>query len=180
MSAQSRVAVRYADALMSIAKEQNTLDAIRDNMEDIHDTISGSRELKTLLKSPIVPSEKKQNILDALFAEKVNPVVKNLLALLCDKDRTEVLDAIAVSYIEKYRNLNGIQKAIVVTAIELDEEMRADFVNKVKEISGKDKVELTSLVDSSIIGGYILTVDDREIDASISSKFRALRRELVA
>ncbi|MEH0157495.1 ATP synthase F1 subunit delta [Limibacter armeniacum] len=176
MSAESRVAVRYADALITLAQEQGTLERIKQDMEMIKATIKDSRDLKLFLRNPVAPLDKKAGVLNALFADKVDKVVTNFLKLVADKGRADVMEDIVDAVIAKYEKIKGIQTATVKTAFPIDEELRAAFTAKVKQISGKDSVELNEVIDKSLIGGYVLNVNDRQIDTSVASQLKQLKQ----
>ena len=76
-----------------------------------------------------------------------------------------------------YNVHKGIGKATITTAVPLDAELRSEFENIVKKLSTTDKVELIEKVDKDIIGGFVLNVGDRQIDASIKNKLKALKVE---
>lgn len=175
MGVESRVAVRYADALISLAQEQSKLEQVKEGIDTVQSTIDENRDLKLFLKNPVIPSEKKAEVLKSLFEGKVDALVSNVLNLVCAKDRADVLEDITYAAAKQYEEIQGVQTAVVRTAFAIDEELRTSFAKKVQSISGKTKVKLTEIIDESLIGGFILQVDDKQIDTSIASQLKQLK-----
>ncbi|WP_254562620.1 ATP synthase F1 subunit delta [Dyadobacter diqingensis] len=171
------VAARYAKSLIELAKEKNVIEAVYEDMKLFKDTAEKNRGLLLALKSPVVRHEKKLAILKAIFQDKVNPVSFSIFTIITKKNRESILDAIADEFITAYNEYQGIQKATVITSTPLTEELRKQFNNIVASATGKT-VELEEKVDPSLIGGYLLRVNDRQIDASLRSRLNELKLQL--
>jgi F-type H+-transporting ATPase subunit delta len=171
------VAARYAKSLIELAKEKNVVEAVYEDMKLFKDTADNNRGLMLALKSPVVRHEKKLGILKALFEARVNPVSFSIFKIITKKNRESILDAIADEFITAYNEYQGIQKATVITSTPLTEELRKQFNNIVATATGKT-VELTEKVDPSLIGGYLLRVNDRQIDASLRNRLNELKLQL--
>ncbi len=171
------VAARYAKSLIELAKEKNVVEAVYEDMKLFKDTADKNRGLMLALKSPVVRHEKKLAILKAIFQDKVNPVSFSIFTIITKKNRESILDAIADEFITAYNEYQGIQKATVITSTPLTEELRKQFNNIVATATGKT-VELEEKVDPSLIGGYLLRVNDRQIDASLRSRLNELKLQL--
>jgi F-type H+-transporting ATPase subunit delta len=171
------VAARYAKSLIELAKEKNVLEVVYEDMKLFKDTAEKNRGLMLALKSPVVRHEKKLAILKAIFKERVNPVSYSIFTIITKKNRESILDAIAEEFITSYNLFQGIQKATVVTTTPLTEELRKRFIDIVAGSSGKT-IQLEERVDPGLIGGYVLRVDDRQLDASLRSRLNELKLEL--
>jgi F-type H+-transporting ATPase subunit delta len=171
------VAARYAKSLIELAKEKNVVEAVYEDMKLFKDTADKNRGLMLALKSPVVRHEKKLAILKAIFQDKVNPVSFSIFTIITKKNRESILDAIADEFITAYNEYQGIQKATVITSTPLTEDLRKQFNNIVATATGKT-VELEEKVDTSLIGGYLLRVNDRQIDASLRSRLNELKLQL--
>src|SRR5690606_24901448 len=99
--------------------------------------------------------------------------------IITRKNREAILDAIADQFIKPYDEYRGIQKATVISSAPLTEEARQHFIKILSETTGK-KIELTEKVDENLIGGYILTVGDKQIDASLKSQLNTLKIKLAS
>ena len=170
----SIVASRYAKSLIELAKEQDVLEAVYQDMLLFKDTADKNRGLMLALKSPVVRHEKKLNILKALFKERVNAVSYAIFTIITKKNREAILDEIANEFVKSYNLNQGIQKATVVTTTPLTDELRKQFSDIVAARTGRT-VQLAEKIDPSLIGGYVLTIDDRQIDASLRSRLNELK-----
>ncbi|MCC5943879.1 MAG: ATP synthase F1 subunit delta [Bernardetiaceae bacterium] len=174
-----RVAIRYAKAVFELAIERNSLEQIHKDMKYIVSLSKGSPDLALMLKSPVIYSSKKLQVLTQIFESEVDALTMQFMQLLCRKNREAFLASSAAEFIKLYNKHNGIQLAEVTTSMELTSELRAQIIDNVKKISGKDKIELSEKVDKNLIGGYILKVDDRQIDDSVKTRLKDLRKDLV-
>ena len=170
-----RVASRYTKSLLELAIEQGQLEAVHQDMNRLLKLASSNREFKVMLQSPVINADKKLNVLNALFAKTATPLTAAFFRILAQKGREGVLLDIAKEFHRQYNVHNNIQEAEVVTTFALDEDMRSSFVDLVREISGSQKVELKEKVDADLIGGFVLTVGDKQIDESLSSKLNQLK-----
>lgn len=170
------VAIRYAKSLIDLAVEQKALEAVNADMELFARTIKANSELKAVLENPIIYQDKKIHVLDAIFGGKVNPVTIAFFKLMVNKNRAEVLYPAAQEFINQYDVINNITKATVVSAAELSEANKKTIIAEI-EASTKGTVKLTAKVNPALIGGFILTVGDRQVDTSISSSLTKLKKE---
>ena len=173
--AESRVASRYVKSLLGLAVEQNSLEQVNTDMQLFAHVCSTSREFTNMLKSPVIKHEKKRDILQAIFKSKINKLSMAIIDMLTKKNREPLLPAIATEFHNAYNIHKGIQKATVSATIALDEKMKAEIEALVRKISNKKDIELEQKIDKSLIGGFILNVGDRQIDASIKSKLKSLK-----
>ncbi len=171
-----RVASRYAKSLLGLAVEQNTLEEAFADMKLVADTCAESREFRLLLLSPIVKSDKKQKIIDIVFANQLGAISKNFIEIIVRKKREYMLGEIANEFVGQYKTHKHIVTAKVTTAIELDSDLKKRILELVAKQETGD-IELEETVDSDIIGGFIVRVGDKQIDASVAGKFSELKQE---
>ena len=171
----SRAAIRYAKALLSLAKDQNVAEAVNKDMELITKTISDNHELELLLKNAIVKSEDKKAILSKVFTG-LNSDSVSLLNLLIENKRIDILGEVASKYTSLYDDYIGKEVATVITAVPMTSDMELKVLAKVKELTPKS-VELHNVIDESILGGFILRIGDKQYNASIANKLNKLKRE---
>lgn len=175
MHQDSKVAKRFAKALMGFAQEQNALDAVAADMELISSTCVDNRELVLLLKSPIIKTDKKLSILNEVFGGKIGSISLTFIGIVAKRDRENYIPEIAAAFMNQYKDHQGISNAEVISAIPLDEESRKNITAFIKTFS--DKVELTERIDQSLIGGFIVRVGDKQYDDSILSRINELKKE---
>lgn len=171
----TRAAIRYAKAILELAHEQQTTEAVFSDMVGINATIAGSQELQSLLNNPVVKDELKKASLLEIF-NTVTPITKNLFELLLVNKRLPLIQAIAQQYEVLFNELKGNKIAVVTTAVPLTEAMKAKVMGKIKELTTAN-VTIENKVDESIIGGFILRLGDMQFNASVSHKLGQLKRE---
>ena len=172
------VASRYAKSLIELAIEQNVLEPVFADMKLFKETARQNRGLMLALASPVVRHEKKLAILKALFKDRVNPVSYSIFTIITKKNRESILDSIADEFIKLYDENQGILEATVITTTPLTDELRQQFINIVASSTGKN-IQLEEKIDPNLIGGYILRVKDRQIDASLRSRLNELKLQLI-
>ena len=171
-----RLSKRYAVSLLEMANEQNKLDTIFKDMQSIVVHTEENRDLKMLLKSPIISSDKKSASLNAIYEGKVDELTSKFIQLTLAKKREGILIDIAKEFINEYHNFKGIVKATLTTAVNIDSALR----NKIKvqvENETKKTVEFTEQIDKDIIGGYILEYDNKLLDASVTHQLNQIRNK---
>ncbi|MFC2125568.1 ATP synthase F1 subunit delta [Bacteroidota bacterium] len=175
-----RIAIRYAKSLLGLAEERGKLEEIKADFESLRGLCNSNRDFVYFLRNPIIPNLKKWAILKKIFEGKLNDESMIFLEIVTRKGRESILPEISKAFIDLYMDLKGIVQAHVTTAIPMDESLKGEFKEILKDIVGKDKkVDLDENIDGSIIGGYKLTVGDKLLDSSISSGLRNLRHKLV-
>ena len=174
--ADTKLARRYAKSLLDLALERNMVDKVYNDMELVSNTCTASRELSLLLKNPIVNTDKKDNIIKALFGTKIDAITMAFFNIITRKGRESYLEDIAKSFIDLYKTNKGIRIAHVTTAVPLDAATRERILNIVKQAKG-NQIELIEKIDKDLIGGFVLRVGDEQVDTSISKELRNLRNE---
>lgn len=169
---------RYASALLSQADESNQFEQVTSDIELIHDTIAGSKELKVVLESPVISEEKKLSILNELFSSRVSKESMNFLRLVVEKKREEFLFAITKRVLEHRDEKMNIAPASVTTAFALDESDKEQFQESMENYTGK-KIRASYKVDENIIGGFLIKIKDKMLDASILQQLNILKKRLI-
>ena len=169
-----RVASRYVKSLLGLAVERGVLEAVHEDMLLFSKICAENRSFVVMLRSPVIRHENKRAILEKIFSGKVNGLTMAIIIILTRKNREPLLPAIANEFRNAYNEFKGIVHAFIKLTIPMDKELRDAVEKIVKELSNKEHVELEEKVDKDLIGGFILNVGDRQIDASIKSKLKAL------
>jgi len=159
--AGARAAIRYAKAVLSLATDQKTEEAVNNDMKLIVNTIAENKDLSNVLKSPVVSASIKKSV---------------VLDVLITNNRIDILGDVAQKYNQLFDESKGIQHASVTTAIALTDALKKKVLAKAKELTGKD-IEVENIIDESIIGGFILRIGDIQYNASISNQLNKLKRE---
>jgi len=170
------VAARYAKSLIDLAIEQNQLEEVYADMQHIAKTCEESRELSVMLKSPVIKHDKKHAILSEIFGG-LSKTTEAIITLLTSKHREAYLEGIAKAFVAQYKQHKNIQTAVITTAVPLTDEGRQKVTELVKSTQAGISVELKENIDADILGGFVLRVGDKQVDASIARKLRDMTME---
>jgi F-type H+-transporting ATPase subunit delta len=171
-----KVASRYAKSLIDLSLEQKALEEIKGDMQLFVNTLKASSELQAVVKNPIIPLSKKNAILKAIFGDKIHKATSAFLKIVVDKGRAEIIYGTAIEFLNQYNQYKNIIIAKVVSATALNDKARTEIISKVKAITGGEVI-LNESVDANLIGGFILTVGDKQFDSSIASSLNRVKKE---
>ena len=171
----TRAALRYAKAILDVSNANSKAEEVNDDMKQIFSTIAESNELKTFLENPTIKGENKVAALKEIFTTASEDTQK-LFALLLQNNRIELLLPIASQYTALYDELKGKQIAYITTATPLTPALESKVMAKVKELSNKE-VTIVNEIDPSIIGGFIIRINDQQYNASLLNQLTKLKRE---
>ena len=175
---QQAVAFRYAKSLLDLAIEKSVESKVYEDMKLFSSVCHENHQFYLLLKNPIVSHYHKLTILKQIFTGKVDASTMAIFEIITQKNREAILPLIAEDYLAQYELYKGIQKAYITTATPLTAAQKADFAKIVTDATGK-KVEVIEKIDERIIGGYILKVNDRQIDTSVKTKLNDLKMKFI-
>lgn len=173
----SKISVRYTRALFQSALEKKILDKVNLDMIFISE-ICKSREAKELLQSPIIFPSKKSAIFHKILENNVEEITLSLVDLVIKNGRESFIPAIARNFVHETKKFKGITESVLTTAVKVDSNIRKQITDLISEVF-KTRVELEEVIDTEIIGGFILKVEDNYIDASIRNKLRKIKKELL-
>ena len=174
----SKIAVRYAKALFLSAKEKKVLDKVYNDVVFVLDICRQVNELMDLFHSPIIPASKKKIIVREVFRPDVNKLTLNFLDLIILNKRETFIPDIARRFISVYKKHKGITSATLKTATPVDREVRNRIIDLIDK-AYKTKVDLAGKVEESLIGGFVLRIEDHLLNASVSSELKKIKKELI-
>jgi len=170
-----KVSNRYAKALLELAVETNNLEDCYSDMNTILTACQESKDFYLLLKSPIIKTDKKIIIIEEVFSNKLSELTNGFIKIIISKKREAILDSVAKSFISLYKEKKNIISAKLVTATEIDSDTREEVLDFIKK-KGHKNVDLQEKIDKSIIGGAIINIGNRQIDASVSNKINEMKQ----
>ena len=176
--ATSEVAAPYAQALLSIAKSQGTVDELSQLAADLLNLLSESESLATFLGNPVAASEAKKGVLAQVLGDDANAQMKNFLMLLVDRGRIYLIEPILQQFQALVRELKQTVLAEVISAVELTDEQKETVRGKVKSMTQAESVELETRVDPDLIGGVIIQIGSQVLDASVRGQLRRIGLQL--
>jgi F-type H+-transporting ATPase subunit delta len=174
---ESQISVRYAKALFKSALDQKQLDDVYHDMELLADVCKRD-DFQYLLVVPTLQPSQKIKLLGSIFEKYFSKLSLSLVTLVVKNKREVYLPGIARNFRDLYRKENGIRSATLVTAQPVDEPVMEKIRALIKKAYDSD-VELSSAVDGNVIGGFVLTVEDMQYDASVASNLRKLKKQLI-
>jgi F-type H+-transporting ATPase subunit delta len=172
-----RLAGRYAKSLIDLAIERDELDIVYNDMLYFDAVCKQSREFVNVLNSPIISPDKKVQILDAVTTGNIGELTTTFSHLLIKKNRESNLAEISEAFIDQYKHLKGIYVVKLTTAAPVGDELKKTIVEKLRAETIIQQIELITEVRENLIGGFILEVEDRLLDASIAYELANARKE---
>jgi F-type H+-transporting ATPase subunit delta len=172
-----KVSSRYAKSIIDLAKEQNVLEKVFEDMKQFLAMYNTSREFRMMIQSPVIPSHKKKSVFKLLFTNQASLIITKFFELVIDKKREDLLPSIAQSYIDQYYVLIQYQEAELITASPVDESL----MNDVKTFllgKGFQNVHIKSKVNPELLGGFVVNVAGNQFDASVKSHLQNLKTQL--
>ncbi|NCC71944.1 MAG: ATP synthase F1 subunit delta [Sphingobacteriia bacterium] len=170
------ISKRYAAAFFSLAKEQNQLEQAYQDMLLVAEIVKNNKNLSTLLKSPIIPLNKKLRIISAVFENQISKTSLRFLELVLRKERAFLIQSIAESFVEQYQEFKNIVTVNLVTAVPLNSETKNEILKKLSTATHKT-INLAEKVQPEIIGGFILNFNHHYFDASLRRQIDLLRKD---
>ncbi len=176
--ASSRLARRYAKALIEMAVQQDTVESITADVRELLANIAASRELSLLFQSPVIKPELKKKVIGEIYRSKLNDLTLMFMEVVIDKRREQWIADMLNAYVVLYNELKGIVPVNVITATEMNEELEAEFKAMMQKEFGINKMEMSREVNREIIGGFILQFEDKRYDASVQNMLDQIRKDL--
>jgi F-type H+-transporting ATPase subunit delta len=170
------IAVVYARSLFEVAKDQDKLDTVRDQLGAFVDALSETRELQVFFFSPYFSSQEKKDGLERAVTD-ADPVVLNFLELLIEKHRMPVIFRIRAELDQLWEEENKRLPVQVTSAVELSEDTVKQIGDKIAQQTDR-KVDLSARVDPDILGGIIVRVGNSVLDASIRNRLENFRKQV--
>ncbi len=172
----TKVASRYAKALLDLAIEQNNVDAVLGDMKFLLQANNDTRDFELLIASPIVNSDKKISIFEKIF-EQFEKVSLEFVKLITTNRREALLPEIAESFEAQVKEHKGIVPLTLTSAVKLDDKTKEAILAKI-QATVKGQLEVKEVIDEELIGGFMVRMGDTQIDASVASQLNNLKQRL--
>ncbi len=172
----TKVATRYARALLDLAIDQGNVDSVLGDMMTFLATVNDSREFELLLSSPVVKTDRKIAIFQQAF-EPFEKSTQDFLALVTNNRRESMLADIAEAFKAIVQEYRGIVPMTLTSAMPLEASTRDAIIAKI-QASVKGTLEVEEKIDESLIGGFVVRMGDQQIDASVVNQLNNLKQRL--
>jgi F-type H+-transporting ATPase subunit delta len=172
----TKSAIRYAKAILELSSETNAVDQVAADMERIVEAGNDTGDFQVFLNSPVIKTDKKISILKVLFSE-FTELTMSFIELITKNKREYLLTEIESAFVNLLKKQNGIVPISVTSAVKLEKQTLNQILEKLKShVDGE--FEVTEEVDPALIGGFIVRMEDKQIDASIASQLNRMKIEL--
>ncbi|MGI8891994.1 MAG: ATP synthase F1 subunit delta [Bacteroidia bacterium] len=171
----TKVASRYAKSLLELAQETQSLEKSNEDLNLIQKVMNENKSLESLMKNPIVKSDKKLAIIRQIFKGKVSEITMLFLEILIKKRREAYLKDAIQQFIAQYKEIKGITTAMITTAVGIDDKIRREVIDLVKGNSDS-KIELEEKINPELIGGFVLRYGNIQYDTTVAKYLRQLKR----
>ena len=172
----TKSAIRYAKALLELSIENSNLNEVSSDMKRIVESSNETKDFKVFLNSPVIKSDKKIEILKVLFVG-FEKLTSSFIDLITKNKREYLLVEIAEAYLYLLKKHQQIVPVSIKSARKLEKETLDQIPNKMKSHVEGD-FEVKEEVDESLIGGFIVRMDDKQIDASVLTQLNRMKQEL--
>jgi len=173
----SSIAVRYAKALYASARELKLTEQVLNDLKYIDKLLKEAPDFSEFIQSPVVQVSEKLTIINDVFKNHCQELSFSFLELITRNKRESYLAAMIRKYFHLYRKDQGIISARLTTVTE----SKIENLKKIKDLlkqKYKAEVELEEQQDQDLIGGFVLRIDDEQLDLSIASQLKKIKREL--
>jgi F-type H+-transporting ATPase subunit delta len=169
------LAERYGVALFDLADERKQLDAVAGDLQALRDMLRDSADFRRVIRSPVLSRGEQGKAIAAIADKaKLSPLARNFLGLLAQNRRLFALPEMIASFLGRLAERRGEVTAAVVAAQDLTPAQRAAVDEQLRKAVGR-KVAIDLQIDPSLLGGLVVKVGSRMIDASLKSKLHRLQ-----
>ncbi len=175
-----RLAGRYAKSLLDLAKEQNQVNEVYNDMKWLQAVCKSNADFTAVLRSPVIKADKKQSILDAVTASgNITKLTAAFIQLLVRKARESNLPEIVSAYIDQYNEINNIQRVKITTAAAITDEQKTAIMANVKTAIPGKSFEIETAIKDELIGGFTLETGGQLVDASILRDLKDIKKQFL-
>ena len=175
---ESEIVAPYAQALMALAQSNDLVDRVADDIRSILSLLSESSELSEFLTNPLSKADVKKGVLRQILGDSAHSYTSNFVMVLVDKGRIMFLEGVCKQYLVLVRELKQVVLAEVTSATHLSDEQRETIRQKVIAMTDASAVELETAVDADLIGGVVIKVGSKVVDASLRGQLRRIGLKL--
>jgi len=169
-----KVAEPYAEALLDLAKSNNSLQDMTNDMNIVSQFLANSSDLKKFLGNPLITKDAKKNVVKDVLGEQIDGRTLKFLLLLVDRGRIELLESVAEKFLELSYKQQSIEIAKITSSIKLSADQQKEIAEKLKIITGAKQIKLALKVDPQLIGGFTIEIGSKMIDTSIRGQLRQI------
>ena len=175
----SAVAATYARSLLELALQQGVVDAVREELTQVAQAVQADQALKLFMADPSISRDERARLIESTLKPQINPLLANFLQVVNLNGRMAMLDQIASAFESAVDEHNGRVDVEVTVATALDDAQLDQVRQRVSQALQKQAV-VKQRVDDAIIGGLVLKVQDKLIDASVRSQLESMKQQFIS
>jgi F-type H+-transporting ATPase subunit delta len=172
----TKITIRYAAAFFDLAEEKGVVEKAYEDMVLLGKVCTENRDLVLMLQNPVVHAEKKSKVITKIFEASVNKMSLSFMNLMIRKRRERYLPSIAEAFTDLYKASKGVKTAFVTSAVELEQKERTGVMDILQKLTDK-KIDLVENINADLLGGFVINLDDFQIDQSVSTKIKKLKKD---
>ena len=172
----SKVAKRYAQGLLDFTNESGQTAAVFSEMKDVVKIMAESKDLNKFFLTPYIDAKKKIEVANEIF-KGLSASSQNLIRLVIKHGRENQLKNIAQEFINKVEDINGVQRVTLTTATQLSKDNIDQILRSTNLVNANSNFDLKLIINQDILGGYILRVGDQQVDASVKTKLNQVKKD---
>ncbi|MDD4870422.1 MAG: ATP synthase F1 subunit delta [Kiritimatiellae bacterium] len=173
-----KAAKRYAKALFDLARETGQIDAVRADLESIHDLLNKNSELALFMRDYMLPMTIRMKNLTALFSGRATPLTFRFIKFVEEKKRCGILSQICKAFVDLNDRMLGIVKGQMTSPFKLDQ-TDIQSVTTYAQTKTKGRLSLSVVLDPALIGGFRLRLGDVVYDASTTAQLHMLKEKMI-
>jgi F-type H+-transporting ATPase subunit delta len=175
-----RLATRYAKSLLDLAVERNSVAATLKDMQTLSSLCTVSHDFVLMLRSPVINGDKKLSVVNLVLKNyEISELTYAFIKLLVTKGRELNLPEIADAFITQYKVMKNIRTVKLTTAAAMSETISKTIADKIAAFMPADTMDIKTEVDASLIGGFVLEVEDKLYDASVRRSLNDIRSKII-
>lgn len=172
-----KISKKYANALYEAAIEVGSLEKINQDIIFVVETLNSNNQLDEFLKSPLIKIQDKKDVVQKLFSVHIEKTTLDFIYVLIDSGRFDIINEVLNQFAVLYNKEKNIVKPVIISAVELDSNQKNTLLSKLEGKLNK-KVEPEYIINSKIIGGLVIEIEDKTIDCSLKAKFDNMQKQL--
>ena len=169
-----KLASRYAKALFDFSIEEQQLETVFQDLQVLQQVIMENHEFSSVLRSPIIHANKKNEIFKEVFGNRVSNITLGFFGILVKKKREPNILTIIEAFVKLYKDYHRIKTAHLTTAVEMSDVIKQQITGLLTQQTGA-RIELVEHINPNVIGGFSIKIDDDIFDATIKGKIDELR-----
>jgi len=172
----TKITIRYAAAFFDLAEEKGVVENAYEDMVLLGNVCTSNRDFVLMLQNPVIHAEKKSKVITKVFGTSVNKMSLSFMNLMVRKRRERYLPSIAEAFTDLYKASKGIKTAFVTSAVELEKKEKAGVLEILQKLTDK-KIDLVENINKDLLGGFVMNLDDFQVDQSVSTKIKKLKKD---